>query len=140
MLEPYAGKSQYENHGQRVVVGQRLMQSASDIFLGWTRGRRGRDFFIRQLRDMKMSARIEEGASAQQAMLYAELCGRTLAHAHAKSGDAALISGYLGKSDVFDQAIGEFALAYADQNEQDHAALVAAVKAGQIEAKIEENP
>jgi uncharacterized protein (DUF2252 family) len=140
VLEPYAGKSPYENHGQRVVVGQRLMQSASDIFLGWTRGRRGRDFFIRQLRDMKMSARIEEGASAQQTMLYAELCGRTLAHAHAKSGDAALISGYLGKSDDFDQAIGEFALAYADQNEQDHAALVAAVKAGQIEVKIEENP
>ena len=138
VLEPYAGKSQYENHGQRVVVGQRLMQSASDIFLGWTQGRRGRDFFIRQLRDMKMSARIEEGASAQQAMLYAQLCGRTLAHAHAKSGDAALISGYLGKSDVYDEAVGEFALAYADQNEKDHAALVAAVKAGEIEATIEE--
>ena len=138
VLEPYAGKSQYANHGQRVVVGQRLMQSASDIFLGWTQGRRGRDFFIRQLRDMKMSARIEEGASAQQAMLYAQLCGRTLAHAHAKSGDAALISGYLGKSDVYDQAVGEFALAYADQNEKDHAALVAAVRAGEIEATIEE--
>lgn len=134
VLEPYAGKSQFENHGQRVVEGQRLMQSASDIFLGWTRGRQGRDFFIRQLRDMKMSARIEEGASAAQAVLYAELCGRTLAHTHAKSGDAALISGYLGKSDDFDQAVGEFSLAYADQNEQDHAALVAAVKAGQIEA------
>ena len=138
VLEPYAGKSQYANHGQRVVVGQRLMQSASDIFLGWTQGRRGRDFFIRQLRDMKMSARIEEGASAQQAMLYAQLCGRTLAHAHAKSGDAALISGYLGKSDVYDEAVGEFALAYADQNEKDHAALVAAVRAGEIEATIEE--
>lgn len=137
VLEPYAGKSKYENQGHRVVVGQRLMQSASDIFLGWTRGRRGRDFFIRQLRDMKMSARIEEGASAQQTMLYAELCGRTLAHAHAKSGDAALISGYLGKSDNFDQAIGDFALAYADQNEQDHAALVAAVKAGRVEALVE---
>lgn len=139
VLEPYAGKSLYENHGQRVVVGQRLMQSASDIFLGWTRGRRGRDYYIRQLRDMKMSARIEEGASTTQAMLYAELCGRTLAHTHAKSGDAALISGYLGKSDDFDQAIGEFAIAYADQNEKDHAALVAAVKAGQIDALIEED-
>ncbi|QDU30631.1 hypothetical protein ETAA8_57770 [Anatilimnocola aggregata] len=139
VLEPYAGKSQYENHGQRVVVGQRLMQSASDIFLGWTRGRRGRDFFIRQLRDMKMSARIEEGASAQQTMLYAELCGRTLAHAHAKSGDAALISGYLGKADVFDQAIGEFALVYADQNERDYAALVEAFKAGKIETIVEEH-
>jgi uncharacterized protein (DUF2252 family) len=138
VLVPYAGKSQYENHGQRVVVGQRLMQSASDIFLGWTRGRHGRDFFIRQLRDMKMSARIEEGASAKQAVLYAELCGRTLAHAHAKSGDAAMISGYLGNSDDFDQAIGEFALAYADQNERDYAVLVEAVKAGQIEAAVEE--
>lgn len=138
VLEPYAGKSTHDNHGQRVVVGQRLMQSASDIFLGWMRTRRGRDYFVRQLRDMKMSARIEEGASAQQAMLYAELCGRTLAHAHAKSGDAALISGYLGKSDDFDRAIGEFALAYAAQNEKDHAALVAAVKAGKLEALVEE--
>lgn len=132
VLEPYAGKSQYENHGHRVVVGQRLVQSASDIFLGWTRGRHGRDFYVRQLRDMKMSARIEEGASATQAMLYAELCGRTLAHAHAKSGDAALISGYLGKSDDFDQAIGEFSLAYAGQNEKDYAAFATAVKDGKI--------
>ena len=138
VLEPFAGKSEYENHGQRVVVGQRLMQSASDIFLGWTRGRHGRDFFIRQLRDMKMSAQIEEGATAQQAQLYAELCGRTLAHAHAKSGDAAMISGYLGKSDDFDEAVGEFASAYAEQNEQDHAALVAAVRTGHIEALLEE--
>ena len=88
---------------------------------------------------MKMSARIEEGASPMQMMLYAELCGRTLAHTHAKSGDAALISGYLGKSDDFDRAIGEFALTYADQNEKDHAALVAAVKSGKIEALIEED-
>jgi hypothetical protein len=86
---------------------------------------------------MKMSARIEEGATAQQTLLYAQLCGRTLAHAHAKSGDAALISGYLGKSDAFDQAIGEFALAYADQNEQDHAELVSAVKSGRIKAFVE---
>jgi uncharacterized protein (DUF2252 family) len=138
VLEPYAGKSRYENHAQRVVVGQRLMQSASDIFLGWLRARRGRDFFVRQLRDMKMSAAIEKGVSPAQMLLYAELCGRTLAHAHAKSGDAAMISGYLGKADDFDQAIGEFALAYADQNEKDYAALVAAVKAGQIEALMEE--
>jgi predicted alpha/beta hydrolase len=86
---------------------------------------------------MKLSAPIE-GATPEQTMLYAELCGRTLAHAHAKSGDAALISGYLGKSDTFDQAIGKFALAYADQNEKDHAALVAAVKAGRLKALIEE--
>lgn len=138
VLEPYTDKSQYANHGQRVVVGQRLMQSASDIFLGWTRGRGGRDFFVRQLRDMKMSARITEGVSVKQTMLYAELCGRTLAHAHAKSGDAALISGYLGKSDEFDQAIGDFSLAYADQNERDYAALVEAVKAGKVQALVED--
>jgi len=137
VLEPYAGKSVYENHGQRVVTGQRLMQSASDIFLGWTHGREGRHFYVRQLRDMKLSAPME-GASAAQVMLYAELCGRTLAHAHAKSGDAALISGYLGKADTFDQAIGDFAVAYADQNAKDHAALVAAVKAGRIKALVEE--
>ncbi|HZR80532.1 MAG TPA: DUF2252 domain-containing protein [Candidatus Binatia bacterium] len=137
VLEPYAGKSRYLNQGERVVTGQRLMQSASDIFLGWTHGRAGRHLYVRQLRDMKMSAPIEQ-ASAEQLMLYAELCGRTLAHAHAKSGDAATISGYLGKSDTFDQAIGEFALAYADQNAKDHAALVAAVKAGRIKALIEE--
>jgi len=137
VLEPYAGKSQYENHGQRVVMGQRLMQSSSDIFLGWMRSRVGRSFYVRQLRDMKMSAQIE-GASAQQSMLYAALCGRTLARTHAKSGDAALISGYLGKSDTFDKAIGEFAVAYADQNEKDHAALVAAVKSGKLKALIEE--
>jgi uncharacterized protein (DUF2252 family) len=137
VLEPYAGKSLYENQGQRVVIGQRLMQSASDIFLGWTHGRESRHFYVRQLRDMKMSAPIE-GALAEQFMLYAELCGRTLAHAHAKSGDAALISGYLGKSDAFDQAIGDFALAYADQNEKDHAVLVAAVKAGRIKVVMEE--
>jgi hypothetical protein len=113
------------------------MQSASDIFLGWTRGRLGRDFYVRQLRDMKFSAPIEE-ATAEQLTLYAELCGRTLAHAHAKSGDAALISGYLGKSDTFEQAIGDFALAYADQNAKDHAALVAAVKAGRVKALVEE--
>lgn len=139
VLEPHAGKSRYENHGQRVVVGQRLTQSASDIFLGWTRGRKGRDFFVRQLRDMKMSAVIEVGASAKQALLYAEMCGRTLAHSHARSGDAASISGYLGKSDDFDQAIGEFAMAYADQTVLDHDALVKSVRAGRLEAIVEKN-
>ena len=114
------------------------MQSASDIFLGWTHGRLGRAFYVRQLRDMKMSAQIEEWITSEQTMLYAALCGRTLAHAHAKSGDAATISGYLGKSDAFDQAISEFALAYADQNEKDHARLVAAVKAGKVNAVVEE--
>jgi uncharacterized protein (DUF2252 family) len=139
VLAPYAGKSLYENQGRRIVEGQRLMQSSSDIFLGWTHGRRGYDFFGRQLRDMKMSIPLE-GASATQHIRYAEICGTVLARAHSKSGaGAAKISGYLGKSDVFDQAIGEFSLAYADQTVRDHAALVAAVKAGRIKALIEED-
>ena len=138
VLEPYAGKSLYDHHGQRVVLGQRLMQSSSDIFLGWARSPRSRDFYVRQLRDMKFSFPVE-GVSAGPLKRYAEYCGWTLARAHAKSGDAATISGYLGKSEVFDRAIGEFALAYADQTENDHAAQVAADGAGRIEALIEEN-
>jgi uncharacterized protein (DUF2252 family) len=138
VLEPYAGKSVYENQGQRIVVGQRLMQSSSDIFLGWTHGRSGYHFFVRQLRDMKFSVPTE-GSSLQQINLYAGICGSVLARAHARSGDAAKISGYLGKGDEFDVAIGKFALAYADQNEHDHAALVAAVKTGRIEALVEED-
>jgi hypothetical protein len=138
VLEPYAGKSDYDNHAQRVVMGQRLMQSSSDIFLGWARAPRGRDFFVRQLRDMKMSLPIE-GATLQQFNIYAELCGWTLARAHARSGDAATISGYLGKSDRFDQAIGEFAIAYADQNQRDYNALVDAVNSGRVKALIEED-
>ncbi len=138
VLAPYAGKSIYENQGQRIVVGQRLMQSSSDIFLGWTHGRRGYHFFGRQLRDMKFSPPVE-GASALQAKMYAGICGTVLARAHAKSGDAAKISGYLGKTDAFDQAIGEFSLAYADQTVRDHAALVAAVKAGRLKALVEED-
>ena len=138
VLAPYAGKSVYENQGQRIVEGQRLMQASSDIFLGWTRGRLGLHFFGRQLRDMKFSAPIE-GATTKMLGHYAKLCGLTLARAHAKSGDAALISGYLGKTDAFDQAIGEFAIAYADQTERDHAALVAAVKSGRVRALVEED-
>ena len=138
VLEPYTAKSQYENQGQRVVTGQRLMQSSSDIFLGWTQGRRGKDFYLRQLRDMKFSLPIE-GVSAVQLQRYAEFCGWTLARAHAKSGDAATISGYLGKGDQFDLAMGEFAIAYADQTERDHAALVDAVKTGRVEALVEED-
>lgn len=138
VLEPYTAKSQYENQGQRVVTGQRLMQSSSDIFLGWTQGRRGNNFYLRQLRDMKFSLPIE-GVSAVQLQRYAEFCGWTLARAHAKSGDAATISGYLGKGDQFDLAMGEFAIAYAEQTEQDHAALVEAVKTGRVEALVEED-
>jgi uncharacterized protein (DUF2252 family) len=137
VLEPYAGKSRYANQGQRVVIGQRLMQSSSDIFLGWTRGRQGRDFFVRQLRDMKMSIPIE-GATCEQLKRYGGICSWTLARAHAKSGDAAAISGYLGKSDTFDRALGEFSVNYADQTEKDHAALVKAVRSGRAQAIVEE--
>ncbi|WP_409269238.1 DUF2252 domain-containing protein [Pseudomonas sp. KCJK9044] len=138
VLAPYAGKSEFANQGQRVVTGQRLSQSASDIFLGWTESTKGRQFFVRQLRDMKMSLPVE-GATFEQMNMYAQVCGMTLARAHAKSGDAALISGYLGKSDAFDQALGKFALAYAKQNAMDYAALVNAEKKGRIKALREED-
>jgi uncharacterized protein (DUF2252 family) len=137
VLEPYAGKSAYANQGQRVVAGQRLMQSSSDIFLGWVRGRRGHDFYVRQLRDMKISVPME-GINAVQLKRYARMCGWTLARAHAKSGDAATISGYLGKSDAFDAALGKFALAYAEQVQSDHAALVDAIRSGRVDALSEE--
>ena len=114
------------------------MQACSDIFLGWTRSRLGHDYFGRQLRDMKFSLPVD-GYGARELKHYAKVCGWVLARAHAKSGDAAMISGYLGKSDQFDLAIGAFAEAYADQNERDHAALVAAVKAGRVEALIEDD-
>jgi uncharacterized protein (DUF2252 family) len=137
VLAPYAGKSAYANQGQRVVVGQRLMQSSSDIFLGWVRGRRGYDFYVRQLRDMKMSMPVD-GFTAVQLTLYAQMCGWTLARAHAKSGDAATISGYLGKSGTFDRALGTFALAYADQTQKDHTTLVKAIRSGRVKALTEE--
>lgn len=138
VLEPYTATSRYENHGQRVVMGQRLTQSSSDIFLGWLRSRSGHDFYVRQLRDMKMSLPIE-GLSVVQLHRYAEICGWTLARSHAKSGDGATISGYLGKGDAMDRAIGRFALAYADQTERDHAALLEAVQQGRVEALVEED-
>jgi uncharacterized protein (DUF2252 family) len=136
VLEPYAGKSKYANRGQRVVIGQRLMQSASDLFLGWTATSDERHFYLRQLRDMKIKPMVEmfnPGLMSQ----YAEICGRAVAHAHARSGEAASISGYLGKNDGFDRALESFAMAYANQNERDHAALVAAVKQGRIQATVE---
>ncbi len=138
VLEPYAGPSSYDNQGQRVVVGQRLMQSSSDIFLGWVRSRRNRDFYVRQMRDMKFTLPIEDFKAAGLRR-YAEVCGWTLARAHARSGNAALISGYLGKSDVFDEAIGQFAVRYADQTRRDHHALVAAERSGRIQALREES-
>jgi uncharacterized protein (DUF2252 family) len=137
VLEPYVNASPYENQGQRVVVAQRLMQSSSDIFLGWARASSGHDIYVRQLRDMKFSVPVEE-APPDQLLGYAEICAWTLARAHAKSGDAATISGYLGKSDQFDRAMGSFAVAYADQTERDYAALVKAEKSGRIQALREE--
>jgi len=135
VLEPYAGKSGYANRGQRVVAGQKLMQAASDMFLGWTE-EHGRHYYVRQLRDIKIKPPVE-ALDARAMMRYAEWCGWALARAHAKSGDGAMISGYLGNSGRFDDAMARFALAYADQNERDHQALLKAVRAGRIEASQE---
>jgi uncharacterized protein (DUF2252 family) len=131
VLAPYLTSSGHANHGQRVVVGQQLMQATSDIFLGWTRGPAGRDFYIRQLWDMKGSVDI---ATIQPVGLgfYGGLCGWSLARAHARTGDAAAISAYMGTSDRFDGAIADFAETYADVNEQDHRAYVAAIQAGRV--------
>jgi len=136
VLEPYAGKSVYANHGERVVQGHRLMQSASDMFLGWTEGRFGRQFYIRQLRDAKIKFAIETFGSTELG-LFAEWCGWTLARAHARSGEPALIAGYLGEGETFDEAIARFAVAYADQSEKDHDTLTRAIRAGKLEALIE---
>jgi uncharacterized protein (DUF2252 family) len=139
VLERYVGKSQYKNHGERVVVGQHLMQASSDIFLGWLHVARGidnreHDYYGRQLKDWKGSAEVElmipDGMAA-----YGRMCGWTLARAHARSGDRIAIAAYLGGGDQFDRAIAEFSEAYADQNEKDHGALVDAVKAGRIKAQ-----
>lgn len=135
VLEPYAGKSAYDNSGQRVVVGQRIMQSASDIFLGWTHAE-GRDFYVRQLRDAKIGPLVEEFDEGMF-LAFSQACAKTLARAHAKSGNAWTIRGYLGKNDAFDTAIGTFAERYADQSEADHALLKAAVRSGKIDAYIE---
>jgi uncharacterized protein (DUF2252 family) len=133
VLEGHVASNTYEHHGHRVVAGQRLMQAASDIFLGWFRGTEGRDFYWRQLRDMKGSADVE-GMTPYELVIYAGLCGWTLARAHARSGDRVQIAGYLGKSERFDGAIADFAKGYADQTERDHAAFCAAVKSGRVAA------
>ena len=137
VLEPYAGASVFPNHGQRVVDGYRLMQPASDVFLGWSQGARGRHYFVRQLRDMKLSVMVETFGPAEMA-IYDEWCGKALALAHARSGSAGTLSGYMGKSDVLDKAIASFSLAYADQNEKDDAALERAVRSGKVKAIFEE--
>ena len=139
VLSRFVGASKYTNQGQRVVAGQRLMQATSDIFLGWQRVPEGvdgqvHDYYIRQLRDWKLSLDIASMIPRGMRM-YGEICGWTLARAHARSGDRIAIGSYLGNSDVFDKAIAQFAVAYADQNEKDHQALVDAVKSGRITAE-----
>ena len=137
-LEQFVGPSEYDNAGQRVVVGQRLMQAVSDIFLGWVRVKgldgRTRDFYLRQLRDWKGSAEIEVMVPAGM-QAYGELCGWTLARAHARSGDRIAIAAYLGSGPAFDVALGEFAQAYADQNEDDYQALTDAIRSGRVVAE-----
>ena len=138
VLEAFVGGSEYDNCGQRVVVGQRLMQAVSDIFLGWVRavGLDGQphDYYVRQLRDWKGSAEVESMAPAGM-QAYGEVCGWTLARAHARSGDRVAVSAYLGGGPSFDEAICEFAEAYADQNERDHRRLLDAIRSGRIVAE-----
>jgi uncharacterized protein (DUF2252 family) len=136
VLEPFLGKSEYDNHGERVVIGQRLMQAASDLFLGWTYGRGGRHFYIRQLHDVKVKPMVEVYDPPTMSV-YAEYCGWVLARAHARSGNSKLISEYLGGSDRFDQSIADFAEAYADQNEQDYEEFVKAVRKRRLTAVVE---
>ena len=132
VLEHYVGRSPYSNHGERVVQGQRLLQTASDVFLGWSTDRTmGVNYYVRQLRDCKTAADVETMDYAQLRD-YASHCGATLARAHAKAGDAAAISGYIGKSEALDRALARFADAYADQTEADFKVLTAAAKAGRI--------
>ena len=135
VLEPYVSGAEVTHNGERVVTGQRLMQAASDIFLGWATSLAGRHFYVRQLRDMKLSVTL----TGDPVLLgrYAEFCGQALARAHANSGDAACIAGYMGRKDTFDEAIGDFAVAYADQTERDHALLVDAIRDGRVDV-IEE--
>jgi uncharacterized protein (DUF2252 family) len=134
VLAPYAGESRYEHQGQRVVAGQRLMQAASDLFLGWTDGPFGNHYYVRQLRDMKGSVAVD-GLSPEGLQRYGELCGRVLGRAHARAADPSAIAGYLGKASRFDEAMGQFAIAYADQTERDHARFLEAIDDGLITAE-----
>jgi hypothetical protein len=138
VLEPYAGRSSYTNHGQRVVMGQRLMQAATDVFLGWQRikGLDGtiRDYYVRQFHDWKGGADVER-LQVPGATVYARFCGATLARGHARWGDRIAIASYLGQGDMFDRAVADFAVAYADQNERDYEAFRAAVHSGRLIAQ-----
>jgi uncharacterized protein (DUF2252 family) len=133
-LEPFARRCPYSNQGERVVQGQRIIQAASDIFLGWKTSA-GHDYYVRQLKDMKGTVDVAD-LSPSMLVLFAGLCGRTLAQAHARSGDFSQIAGYLGKGDVFDAAITRFAHAYADQVEQDYDALTSAVRGGRLPVEL----
>jgi hypothetical protein len=126
VLERYTGHLPAPHNSQRVAIGQQLMQSTSDIFLGWTRGPHGRDFYVRQLRDVKIAPDIES-QTPQVMRAYARFCGLALARAHDKPGDAARIAGYLGGTDRFDEAIGDYSIGYADQVERDYETFVKAV-------------
>ena len=137
VLEDQLSPTEYRNHGRRVVEGQRLMQAASDIFLGWSESIAGHHYYWRQLRDMKYSADIA-AKNPRRMTYYAKACGWTLARAHARSGDPVAISGYLGSGSVFDEAVTEFAVRYADQNDRDYAAFMKAIDSGRIEATAEE--
>ncbi len=134
VLAPFAGKGAHAHQGQRVVAGQRLMQAASDIFLGWATDEEGRHFYVRQLRDLKAAVDLD-ALPPSRLPGYAALCGNALARSHARSGQAAQISGYLGRGSVFDRALAQFASRYADQTERDHAALQKAIRAGRIIAE-----
>ncbi len=136
VLEDFAGKSSHSNEGQRIVHGHRMMQSASDLFLGWTEGQLGRQFYVRQLKDMKIKPMVEEFTPSVMRQ-YSSLCGGKLAHSHARSGSPAIISGYLGKNDPFDEAIADFSVAYADQSERDHEVVLQAARAGKLEVFVE---
>jgi uncharacterized protein (DUF2252 family) len=136
VLEPYAGASVFPNQGQRIVNGYRLMQPSSDIFLGWGYGPK-RHYFVRQLRDIKISLLVETFGATEMDM-YATWCGKALALSHARSGNSIALSGYMGKSDVLDKAMASFSMAYADQNEKDHAVLKRAIRNGKIEAVFED--
>src|SRR5271166_5622398 len=130
VLESPRGKSRYAHQGFRVVEGIRVMQAATDIFLGWARTR-GHDYYVRQFRDMKVSAEVET-FKPSTLVGYADMCGWALARAHAKSGDAAMIAGYLGSSDQFDDALAQYSEAYADQAERDYETFRAAIRSGRL--------
>lgn len=135
VLEPYWQKSKFRNHGRRVVEGQRLIQAASDIFLGWSQGVSGNHYYFRQWRDVKIKP-LTHLWDAFTMNEYAKHCGWVLARAHAKSGEAGMIAGYLGKREQFDKVMGEFARLYADQTESDYGKLCKAIKSGVLEAEV----